>query len=119
MAGLQSIGGLASGLDTASIISGLMQIDKQPQVRIQQKIVVEQARQQALRDVLGQLNSLTTAYRNLTDIGTWADTQAVASSDDAHVSAARTAGAAPGAYTVDVTQLARANQYTSAGTAPV
>ena len=40
MAGLQSIGGLASGLDTASIISGLMQIDKQPQVRIQQKIVV-------------------------------------------------------------------------------
>jgi len=43
----QSISGLASGLDTASIISALMQIDKQPQVRIQQKIVVEQARQQA------------------------------------------------------------------------
>src|SRR4051794_4838795 len=117
MAGLQSIGGLASGLDTASIISGLMQIDKQPQVRIQQKIVVEQARQQALRDVLGQLNGLTTAFRNLTDIGTWADTQTVSSSDDAHVSATRTGGAAPGAYTIDITQLARANQFT--GSLPV
>jgi len=119
MAGAQSIGGLASGLDTASIISGLMQIEKQPQVRIQQKIVVEQARQQALRDVLTQLNSLTTAYQNLTDVGTWADTQSVTSSDDARISATRTAGAAPGAYTIDVTQLARANQFTSAGTGPV
>src|SRR3954464_4446789 len=119
MAGLQSIGGLASGLDTPSIINGVMPIDKQPPARIQQKIVVEQARQQALRDVLGQLNSLTTAYRNLTDIGTWVDTQAIASSDDAHGSATRPAGAAPGAYTIDVTQLARANQFTSAGTSPV
>jgi len=48
----QSISGLASGLDTASIFSALMQIDKQPQVRVQQKIAVERARQQALRDVL-------------------------------------------------------------------
>ena len=119
MAGAQSVSGLASGLDTASIISGLMVVEKQPQVRVQQKIVVEQARQQALRDVLGQLNSLTTAYQGLTDIGTWADTQAIASSDDAHVSATRTGGAAPGAYTIDVTQLARANQFTSAGTGAV
>src|SRR3954462_14105950 len=109
MAGLQPIGGLAAGLDTASIISGLMQIEKQPQVRIQQKIVVEQARQQALRDVLTNLNSLTTAYKGLTDVGTWVDTQTVGSSADGYVSATRTGGAAPGAYSIDVTQLARAN----------
>jgi flagellar hook-associated protein 2 len=110
--GLQQISGLASGLDTASIISALMLVDRQPQVRIQQKMVVEAARQQALRDVLGQLNSLTTAYQGLTDVGTWADTQSVTSTDDARVSATRTGGAAPGAYTIDVTQLAKANQYT-------
>jgi flagellar hook-associated protein 2 len=111
----QSISGLASGLDTASIISALMQIDRQPQVRIQQKIVVEQARQQALSGVLSQLKSLQTAYRSLTDPGTWADVQAVTSSDDPHVSATRTGGAAAGAYEVAVTQLARANQFTGSG----
>jgi flagellar hook-associated protein 2 len=113
--GSQQISGLASGLDTASIVSALMQIDRQPQVRIQQKIVVEQSRQQGLRDVLAQLNSLTTAYKALTDVGAWADTQAVSTGDDAKVSVTRTAGAAPGAYTVDVTQLARANQFTGSG----
>src|SRR3954466_15884434 len=96
--GLQQISGLASGLDTASIISGLMQIEKQPQIRIQQKIVTEQARQQGLRDVLSRLNSLPSPYQGLTDVGTWADVQAVASSDDPHLSATRTGGAAPGAY---------------------
>src|SRR5215470_13901826 len=111
----QSISGLASGLDTASIISALMQVDKQPQVRIQQKIVVEQARQQALRGVLTQLQSLQTAYKSLTDPGTWADVQTVTSSDDAHVSATRTAGAAAGAYSLAITQLARANQFTGSG----
>jgi flagellar hook-associated protein 2 len=111
----QSISGLASGLDTASIISALMQIDKQPQVRIQQKIVVEQARQQALQGVLTQLKSLQTSYKALTDPGTWADVQTVTSSDDAHVSASRTGGAAAGAYEVAVTQLARANQFTGSG----
>jgi flagellar hook-associated protein 2 len=115
--GTQSISGLASGLDTASIISALMQIDKQPQVRIQQKIVVEQARQQALQNVMTQLNSLQTSYKSLTDPGTWADVQTVTSSDDAHVSATRTGGAAAGAYTLAITQLARANQFTGSGPA--
>jgi flagellar hook-associated protein 2 len=59
--GAQSISGLASGLDTASIVSALMLIAKQPQVQIQNKITVEQARQQAYKDVLGQLQSLTTS----------------------------------------------------------
>jgi flagellar hook-associated protein 2 len=110
-----SISGLASGLDTASIISSLMQIERQPQVRIQQKITTEQARQQALRDVLSKLQDLTTAYQSITDVGTWADVQSVASTDEAHVSATRTAGAAAGSYAIDVTNLARANQLTGTG----
>jgi flagellar hook-associated protein 2 len=111
--GTQSISGLASGLDTASIISALMVVDKQPQVRIQQKMVVENARKAALSDVLSQLNSLQTAYKALTDPGTWADIQTVTSSDDAHLSATRTGGAAAGAYAISISQLARANQFTS------
>ncbi|HET6171001.1 MAG TPA: flagellar filament capping protein FliD [Gaiellales bacterium] len=111
----QSISGLASGLDTASIISALMTVEQRPQARIQQKLVVEQARQQALKDVLSQLGSLTTAYRSITDPAAWADTQTITSTDDAHVSAVRTAGAAAGAYSIAISQLARANQYAASG----
>jgi flagellar hook-associated protein 2 len=110
--GAQSISGLASGLNTASIVSALMVIAKQPQVQIQNKITVEQARQQAYKDVLAQLKSLTSSYQALTDPITWADVQSTSSSDDAHVSATRTGGAAAGAYAIQVTQLARANQFT-------
>jgi flagellar hook-associated protein 2 len=111
----QSISGLASGIDTASLISALMTIEQRPQARIQQKLVVEQARQAAFKDTLTQLSALKTAYQSVTDPAAWADTQTVSSTDDAHVSAIRTAGAAAGAYVVAITQLARANQYTASG----
>ncbi len=111
----QSISGLASGLDTASIISSLMTIEQRPQARIQQKLVVEQARQAALKDVLSQLGALKAAYQGVTDPAAWADVQTVSSTDDAHLSATRTAGAAAGAYAVAISQLARANQYTASG----
>jgi flagellar hook-associated protein 2 len=113
--GAQSIGGLASGLDTASIISALMSIAKQPQVNIQNKITVETARQQGYKDVLTQLQTLTTAWQGLTDVPTWADQQSVTSNNDALVSGTQTGGAAAGAYQLVVTQLARASQWTSSG----
>jgi flagellar hook-associated protein 2 len=112
---LQSISGLASGIDTASIVSALMGIAKQPEVRIQNQITVEQARQQAYSSVLSELKDLTTSYQTLTDVGSWASTQAITSSNSAAVTATRTGGAAAGSYSVSVTNLARANQYTSGG----
>lgn len=112
---LQSISGLASGIDTASIVSALMGIAKQPEVRIQNQITVEQARQQAYQSVLTELQDLTTSYQTLTDVGSWASTQAVTSSDSTAVTATRTGGAAAGSYSVSVSTLARANQYTSSG----
>jgi len=114
-AALQSISGLASGIDTSSIVSALMSIAKQPEVRIKNQITVEQARQQAYASVLSELKDLTTSYQALTDVGSWASTQAITSSNSAAVTATRTGGAAAGSYTVDVTSLARANQYTSGG----
>src|SRR3954468_17867725 len=111
----QSISGLASGIDTSSLISALMAVQQRPQARIQQKLVIEQGRQQALRDTLTQLNTLKTAYQSITDTAAWADTQTVASDDDAHISAVRTGGAAAGAYAIQVSQLARANQFTASG----
>jgi flagellar hook-associated protein 2 len=112
---LQSISGLASGLDTTSIISALMAVASQPEVAIKNQITIQQDKQSAYQAVLTELNSLTTSYQSLTDVSTWAPTQSVNSTDSSTVSATLTGGAAAGAYDIAVTKLARANQFSSSG----
>jgi len=106
--GLQ-LSGLASGLDSAAIIQQLMAIERQPQVRALQQQRVEEARVTALQDIQTRLSNLSDAIDGLKDAAPWADVQTVESSSTA-VSAVRTGGAAAGAYTVSVSQLARAAQ---------
>ena len=108
--GLQ-LSGLASGLDSAAIIQQLMAIERQPQVRALQQQRVEEARVTALQDIQTRLSNLSDAIDGLKDAAPWADVQTVESSSTA-VSAVRTGGAAAGAYTVSVSQLARAAQQT-------
>ena len=110
----QNISGLASGLDTSSIVTQLMQVEAVPQVRLQQRQAVEQVRQQALTDVKTRLANLQTQIAGLRDAATWSDTQTVDSSDATKLTATRTAGAAAGAFQVTVTDLARADQYKGA-----
>ena len=114
---LFNISGLASGIDTNSIVSQLMSIERQPQMRLQNQQTVEQARQQALRDVNTRLSNLQDAIAGLRDPGTWADQQSVDSSDPTHITAIRTGGAAAGGYQISVTRLARAQQLTQGTTA--
>jgi flagellar hook-associated protein 2 len=107
-----AIGGLASGLDTDAIVKQLISLERGPQIRLRQKQTIEEARQNALRDVKSRLTNLSTKIAGLRDIATWADVQSVSSSDATKIDATRTAGAAAGAYTLSVTQLARAAQQT-------
>jgi flagellar hook-associated protein 2 len=107
-----NVGGLASGLDTNTIVSQLMSIERNPQVLLQQRQAVERARQQALQDVQSRVQNLQTAIAGLTDATAWADVQSVESSDPTKLTATRTGGAAAGAYTIAVSQLARAAQST-------
>jgi flagellar hook-associated protein 2 len=107
-----NVGGLASGLDTNTIIDQLMAIERQPLVRLQQRELVEQARQNALRDVQTRLQNLKTAADALRAATIWNSTQTVASSDPTKVDVSRFAGAAAGAYDLTISQLARAHQIT-------
>ena len=50
MTGIQ-IMGLASGLDTESIISQVMSVESQPRTRVARQQVAVQARQDALRQI--------------------------------------------------------------------
>jgi flagellar hook-associated protein 2 len=106
-----NVGGLASGLDTSTI-------ERQPQVRVHQEQKIEEARQQALRDVNTPLLNLQTAITGLRDVANWGDTQSIDSSDTSRVSAVRTGGAAAGGYEVAVSKLARAAQITQARRPP-
>src|SRR3954452_6881395 len=107
-----NISGIASGIDTNSIITQLMSIERQPQVRIQQQQTVENARKQALQDVNTRLLNLQTSIQALRDPGLWADSQEVDSSDTSRITAVQTGGAAAGGYSIGVTRLARAQQLT-------
>jgi flagellar hook-associated protein 2 len=109
---IQQITGLASGLDTSTIISELMSVERQPLVRLQQRQAVEQARQADIQKIQTQLQAFNTAVQGLRDVSVWGDTQSATASDPTKLTVTRTSGAAAGAFTFNVTQLARAAQST-------
>ncbi|MEA2320212.1 MAG: flagellar hook-associated protein 2 [bacterium] len=109
MAGL-TLSGMASGLDSATIVEQLMQIERQSQVKLKVREAGLQARQSALTDVNTRLKNLATAAKALTDVGAWADTQSLDVNDATKVGARRLGGAAPGGHELVVTTLARAEQ---------
>src|SRR5215212_4757442 len=100
------LGGLASGMDTESIISQLMAIERQPRSRLERKQAAVQARQDALRDISTKLKSLKAAAQAMGSAGTWAPTQTVASSDSTRVGARASGSITPGTYDVSVQQVA-------------
>jgi flagellar hook-associated protein 2 len=113
MAGLQ-ISGIASGLDTDSIIQQLMSIEQQPRTRMAQQQLVVQTRQSALQSVDTSLSNLKLAAQDLRSAALWVPVESVSSSDSSVVGAQLTAGAAPGGYTVTVSSLASADSRTYA-----
>lgn len=64
MSGIFSAGGLITGLDSNTLISQLMQIERQPVVRLEQRISTLQTQQRAIRDFR---NTLTTLRNRVQD----------------------------------------------------
>jgi flagellar hook-associated protein 2 len=113
MTGIQ-ITGLASGLDTESIISQLMSIESQPRTRMARQQVAVQARQDALRQIDTKLTNLNLAATDLRSALLWTPVQTSSSSSESVLTARMTGAAAPGAATVEVQNLASAEQHTIA-----
>jgi flagellar hook-associated protein 2 len=111
MAGIQ-LSGLASGLDTASIISQLMGVERTPRAKIALDQSATTKRQSLLQDINAKLTALKTANDDLKSMTTWVDTQTIESGDSTKLTATRTGGAAPGGYDIAVTQLATAERRT-------
>jgi len=120
MAGL-ALSGLASGVDTSSIVDQLMSIERQKVTRINNQQTSVTAHQTALKAVSDKLNALSTAAAALTDSGAWKTAQTSTSSDTTKVAVAQLDGAGIGGHTVSVDRLASSAQhgfsYASTGSA--
>src|SRR3954469_1858515 len=105
MPGLQ-LSGLASGVDTSSIIDQLMQIERQKVTRINNHQTSVTAHQTALKAVTDKLNALSSAAAALNDAATWKTAQTSISSDATKVAVAQLDGSGIGGHTVSVDRLA-------------
>jgi flagellar hook-associated protein 2 len=116
VAGLQ-LNGLASGMDTDSIITQLMAIESQPRTRMAQQQLIVQTRQSALQSVDSSLSSLKLAAQDLRSAALWIPSQSASSSAESVLGAQLTGAAAPGAAAVTVQNLASSEQHTLVPTA--
>lgn len=115
---LFSFSGLASGLDTNSIIQQLLAIERQPRKRLELQQARLDARKQALSAIDARADQLRDAVAALRSSATWAPVQQISTSQNTIVEATLDGAASPGGYQVEVLQLARAEQRTYDFTAP-
>ena len=106
-----SLGGLASGIDTNSIITQILAVEGQSKTRLQLADTRAQARQTGLRELATKLGAVRDAANALKSVGTWADVQKLTSSDPTRVAVRAEGGAAPGARVIEVTALAVTAQH--------
>src|SRR5919112_5579603 len=109
------ITGLASGLDTATIVSQLMQLEALPQTRLKTQLAGEQSSVKSLQDLNSKLAALGTEAGKLAGGTGWSPVKVTTS--DAAVSVTGTEGAVPTNLSLRVTSLAKGHQVRFAPTA--
>lgn len=118
-----SVGGLASGLDTKSIIGQLMDIEARPKQKLEWRSQLWSARKTAWSDLNTRLRDLQTAANALLSPSAWTvgasttgPTTFGATSTNSGVATATVSGTpTAGTYGIDVLQLARGEVSTSSG----
>jgi flagellar hook-associated protein 2 len=106
----QSVSGLSSGIDTATIVAQLMQLERQPQTRLKAQLAVSDARKTVLSDIQTRLKNLQLAAADLKSATLWTDKQTVEVSDTTKAAVSLTGPAGTGSYAIVATALARGAQ---------
>jgi flagellar hook-associated protein 2 len=108
--------GIGSNLDVNGIVSQLMAVERRPLSLLDRKEASFQAQISAFGSLKGALTTFQTAIQGLNDAGKFQVYKAtLADSSVATVAAANSA--APGTYSLEVTQLAQAQKLVAAGQA--
>ena len=111
MAGSASISGLASWLDTATIISQLMQLEAIPQSRLKTQVTTHESAITKLQELNTKIAALFTKAEALSKPAGWSPITATSSYDK--VSVTTTTGAQPGALSFSVLSTAKAHVLSS------
>lgn len=106
-----SFSGAASGIDTQSIISALVDVESTQQTLLKNQQSTAQKTVDAYGTLTTKLNALSSAASTVAETNSWVGTTATSSSDNVSVTASGTIG---GSLTFDVTQLAAAHTLVSA-----
>lgn len=112
---MPSIDGLVSGLSTSDIIRQLMQIERQPQLRMESQKSLVQRSIDAYRGVSSLISAAKTAAETLLSDATWSASKAT-SSDSTRVAVASSAGATPSSMSFTVERLAAGGVSATDGT---
>ena len=120
MAGI-SLGGLASGLDTNTMVTQLMAIERQPLGRLDMSRLRAEGRRNVIDELATKLRALNAAQADLSKASLWATSQAFTSGDTTKVTAQKSATAtgdvALQTFSVTVNRLA-SQQVTTYNYAP-
>jgi flagellar hook-associated protein 2 len=113
-----TVSGLASGLDTSSIISALMGVEREPLTHLTSEQQKLEGGKQQLQSLQSSIQQLAFSASEFSLPSLFETSQTVTSSDPTRVSAATTSGAGIGGHEVEVTQLANSAQRSFAFTSP-
>lgn len=114
MAGIASIGGVISGLDTNNIIDQLIALERAPITRLQTKKSTLNAKLSAWQDANTRILALKAKAEQLANNTTF-DTKLMTSSDESIIDGSVSYTAQTGTYYLKVNQLARAHQMKTEG----
>jgi flagellar hook-associated protein 2 len=108
-----TVDGLVSGMDTASMISSMMQIESLPKTNLQTKVANAQTTVTSYQSVNSKLAAMKTAAMDLQSLSTWRSVKPTSSSTSVVATATGGTNTQTGSLTFDVTQLARAQASTA------
>jgi flagellar hook-associated protein 2 len=106
-----SLTGLASGLDTETVIAQLMAIEQNKVTAVKWREISVTQHKNDLNTVKSKLDALKTAVNDLSLSSTWKPVQTTASSDPTKVDVAVLGGAGIGGYSIQVDKLASSAQH--------
>lgn len=115
MGGGISAGGLITGIDSGALIRQLMQLERQPILRLQSRIQDLEAQQEAISELRSTLQTLRNAVQDFRFADVFDSFQAQAADTDVLTAQVSGSNPAVGSFTIDVQQLATATVATSNG----